>query len=98
SSVGYNDVEGMFLLWRKRPFQEGTKAPISRISATNLMGELQRFFRWLHRSPAYTWRKPEDFDDIDLTVDTLAQDHTRMARGVSVFTLDELVLLNRYAT
>src|SRR5262249_30652610 len=84
--------------WRKRPLKKGTKAPISRKSAINLIGELQRFFKWLHRSPDHHWRKPEDFDEMDLRVDTLEQDHAKLSRRVSVFTLDELVLLNQYAT
>ena len=88
----------MFLLWRKRPLKKGAQTPISRKSATNLMGEMQRFFRWLHRSPGHSWRKPEDFDDIDMTVDTLPQDHSKLGRQVSVFKLDELALLNEYAT
>lgn len=98
SAVGYNEVEAMFLLWRKRPFKKGTQTPISRMSASNLIGEMQRFFRWLHRSPGHSWRKPEDFDDIEMAVDTIPQDHAKFGRQVKVFTLDELVLLNQYAT
>jgi hypothetical protein len=98
SSLGYNEVEAMFRLWRKRPLKKGTKKPISRKSAINLIGELQRFLRWLHRSPVHHWRKPADFDDIDLRVETLQQDHANLGRRVNVFTLDELVLLNKYAS
>jgi hypothetical protein len=98
SSVGYSEIEAMILLWRKRPFKKGTQSPIIRMSASNLIGELHRFFRCLHRSPNHSWRKPEDFDDIEVAVDTIPQDDAHFGRRVSVFTLDELVLLNQHAT
>jgi hypothetical protein len=95
SSIGYNEVEAMFYCGESGRSKRNPSAA-RRKSALNLMGELQRFLRWLHRSPTHAWRKPDDFDDIDMAVDHLPQDHAKLSRRVSVFTLDELVLLNQY--
>src|SRR5690606_8403781 len=64
----------------------------------NYIGELKRFFKWLHRSTKHAWRKPEDFEGIDTTVDTDAADTRRRLVQARVFSLDELALLNQYAT
>lgn len=98
SCLDYDAVEQMFRYWRQRPVRQGTERPISKKSAENYLSELRRFLRWLHRSRAYNWRKPDDFDEIETTVDDdpLVQ-QMRLAQ-VATFSLDELVLLSRYAT
>jgi hypothetical protein len=98
SQVDYEQVERMLRYWRQRPRRKGSDKQISVKSATNYIGELRRFFTWLHRSSRYTWKKPAEVDGIDATV---ARDHAREQERLiqaPVFTLDELVLLNRYAT
>ena len=77
SKVGFEAIEQMICYWRRRPPKKGTTKAISRLSAESIIGELKRFFKWLHRSSAYAWRKPEDFDGIDTTVDTNASDTRR---------------------
>lgn len=52
-------VEEMFRFWRQRPLKKESTKPISRKSAENYIGELKRFFRWLHKSKDFDWRKPE---------------------------------------
>jgi hypothetical protein len=37
-------------------------------SCENQIPELKRFFRWLHRSKDFAWRKPEDFHALDTRV------------------------------
>ncbi len=91
-------VERMVRYWRQRPSKKDSEDRISVKSSTNYIGELRRFFAWIHRSPRYPWRKPNDFDDIDLTVDRDHHDLQRRLTQEKIFTLNELILLNRYAT
>jgi hypothetical protein len=91
-------VEEMFRFWRQRPFKKGSPKPISRISAENYIGELKRFLRWLHKCKDFNWRKPEDFDEIKTKVDAAPGDQQRKLVQVDTFSLDELRLLNEYAT
>ena len=91
-------VEEMFRFWRQRPFKKGSTKPISRKSAENYIGELKQFFRWLHKSKEFDWRKPENFDEIKTKVDAAPSDQQRKLVQVDTFSLDELKLLNEYAT
>ena len=98
TKLDYEEVERMLRFWRQRPPQKDSEDRISVKSASNYVGELRRFFAWLHRSNRYPWRKPEDFDDIDVTVNRDHAGEQRRLAHTPVFTLDELILLNRYAT
>lgn len=91
-------VEEMFRYWRQRPFKKETTTPISKKSAENYIGELKRFFRWLHKSKEFGWRKPENFDEIKTKVDAAPTDKQKKLVQVDTFSLDELRLLNEYAT
>ncbi|MAG93376.1 MAG: hypothetical protein CMJ48_06460 [Planctomycetaceae bacterium] len=98
----FEEVETMFRYWRRRPPRrvrgDATPGPISRKSSQNYIGELKRFFKWLHRSRRFAWRKPQDFDDIDLDVPPDPIGAQKRLVQAEVFTLAELELLNRYAT
>jgi hypothetical protein len=96
--LDYEMAERMFRYWRQRPPKKDSDSPISAKSASHYIGELRRFFAWLHRSDRYSWRKPEDFDDIDVTVDRDVPGEQKRLVHTPVFTLDELILLNKYAT
>jgi len=104
--VDFDFIEEMYRFWRQRPYKKprGEKAKkkkqerISRESVRHYIGELHRFFKWLHRTKAFAWRKPDDFDDIDRSVPQDADSIKKRIRGVDTFSLEELCLLNRYAT
>jgi hypothetical protein len=91
-------VEEMFRFWRQRPFKKGSTRPISKKSAENYIGELKRFLRWLHKCKEFDWRKPENFDEIKTKVDAAPSDQQRKLVQVDTFSLDELKLVNEYAT
>lgn len=96
--LGFEAIEQMICYWRRRPHKKGTTKPISRVSAENYIGELKRFFKWLHRSTKFSWRRPEDFEGIETKVDADAAETRRRLAQASVFPLDDLVLLNQFAT
>lgn len=97
-NVDFEAVEKMILYWRRRPEKKGTKQRISKVSAENYIGEFKRFFKWLHSSTKFSWRKPDDFAGIETKVDTDANEIRKRLDQVSTFSLEELVLLNQFAT
>ena len=100
ASMDFDACEQMVGLWRRRPPVKGTDKPIARVTAENHIYELTRFFRWLHRSKRFQWRKPEDFDEIDTRVPEFPHEIQAKAttEQVETFTLEELCILNEYAT
>ncbi|MHB8956573.1 MAG: hypothetical protein ACYC4U_26620 [Pirellulaceae bacterium] len=96
----FDACDQMFGLWRRRPPVKGTTKPIAVVTAQNHIYELKCFFRWLHRSQRFDWRKPEDFDDIDTRVPELPHEIQAKAttEQVKTFTLAELSILNEYST
>jgi hypothetical protein len=102
SIATYGDIQGMIDMWRNRPMVKNSDPPkpISKKTAEHHIGELIRFFRWLSRSDHFDWKKPADFDELETHVRQTAQE--RQARftptQVKRYTLDELKLLNAYAT
>ena len=67
-------------------------------SASNYLGTLIRFFKWLHNSSSFAWSKPFAFSDVNTRVQTLAGDHAnRRLEQVETFSLQELQLLMRFA-
>ncbi len=67
-------------------------------TASNLIGELSRFFNWLHRSPEWDWRKPLDYDEISHRPIELESDLEVEAREIPTYTVDQLRILYRHAT
>ncbi|MHB0959271.1 MAG: hypothetical protein ACYC0X_23630 [Pirellulaceae bacterium] len=100
SSVDFDVCEAMVRLWRNRPMAKGRNKPISAKTAENHIKQLKAFFRWLHRSQLFSWRKPEDLDEIDTRVPKTAVELQAVAdtEQVETFTREELCILNEYAT
>ena len=90
-------IETLIQYWRGRPFKRGTKQRVARKSSENYSSALRGFFRWLPTVKEYGWRKPEGFTDIRTRVAVLPGEQLLQITPDRVFTLDELVLLYRYA-
>ncbi|WP_459556861.1 hypothetical protein [Lacunimicrobium album] len=102
SQLNSDAIESMFRYWRQNPTRKkksGAAVRISRASIRNYVAELKRFFNWLDRRKDFDWSKPKDFDHLDRFVKTveIAEIKQRI-RQVETFQLEELCLLNRYAT
>lgn len=102
AEIDYDYIEKMYRFWRQRPMKRTRKGQkeqrMSASSVRHYVGELHRFFKWLHRSKDFAWRKPEDIDDIDRSTRLDTETVKQRIRKVDTFQLDELRLLNRYAT
>ncbi len=96
--LDHEQLEGMIRYWRQRPPRKGTTQPIAKQSAEHQIAAIRSFVRWLSRSTKYPWRKPDSFDEIRSRVGSRVDDVRRQVTPEDIFTLDELVLLNRYAT
>ena len=99
--IDYEYIEGMYRFWRRRPLKNtrgGQQERISRVSVRHYIGELHRFFKWVHRTRHFSWKKPEDFEEIDRSVPPDTDSVKRSIRSVDTFRLEELQLLNRYST
>lgn len=84
--------------WRRRPCKTGTSEPMTAKSASNFIGTLVRFLKWLDQSSKFDWSKPFALSDMDTRVRRLPSDHDRKGlEQVDTFNLDELRLLMRYA-
>jgi len=60
SALDFDACDAMIRLWRNRPMVKGRNEPISAKTGENHIKQLKAFFRWLHRSQLFSWRKPED--------------------------------------
>ncbi|MCA9228783.1 MAG: hypothetical protein KDA47_24370, partial [Planctomycetales bacterium] len=98
ASLNPEAVEQMLRYWRQRPFRQGTQRRVSQKSASHYIAALRNFFKWLHRTPEYDWRKPEDFYELKTQVITLESEQRTQVNADQVFTRDELALLFRYGT
>jgi hypothetical protein len=96
-TLDYRGCDELFGVLRRRPVSKRSGKPMARKSCTNLIGELGRFFLWLHTSPAWSWRRPEDFDLIRRTPRELDEDVEREAAPVPTWTVEQLAVLNEYA-
>jgi len=98
AALDYHGCDEIFGIFRRRPMSKRYKKPMARKSCTNYIGELGRFFRWLHLSNQFRWRKPEDFELIDRRPIELDEDVEKEAADVPTWTIEQLKKLNEYAT
>jgi hypothetical protein len=84
--------------WRKRPKNDKTGEPLSKKTCQNHLGEIKRFFTWLHLTDQFGWRRSADHDDLDLRVDSLPSDRPSLDQiSIPTFSIDELVRLYKFA-
>lgn len=94
----HDTLDAMLRYWRKRPNRKGSEQPVAVKTAEHQIASLKFFVRWLSRSDKYDWKKPESFDEIRTRVNAPSINVRPQVTPDDIFTLDELILLNRYAT
>ncbi len=96
--LDHQGTDELFGVFRRRPASKRYGTPMAKKSCTNYIGELGRFFRWLHLTSQFDWRKPEDFELIRRTPREFDDDTEKEAQDVPVWTIGQLAVLNQYAT
>ena len=98
--LDHTACEDMLRYWRLRPMVKGKDKAVAPKTAQHHIKQLKRFFNWLHRSQDFNWRRPEDFDLIATKVEVPVHERARRnsPRQVATFDVDQLRLLNEYAT
>lgn len=103
STLDQDGCQELLDFWRMRPLTTDKRIspsrPMKRKTCENNISELTRFFRWLHRSKQFNWRKPEDFDELQTNVKDIQEERTQITHTrVAVYLPEELAILNKYAT
>jgi hypothetical protein len=98
AALDYSGVDKVFGYFRKRPTTKRSENPMTSKSCRHYIGELDRFFRWLHLSAAYPWRKPEDYELIRKKPDELEEDIEAATQEIPIYSVEQLAILNEYAT
>jgi DNA-binding CsgD family transcriptional regulator len=104
STLDLDGCQRLLDFWRMRPLTTDKRIdpprPMAKETCENFVAELMRFFRWLHRSKKFDWRKPEDFDDLKTTVKDFSEERTEVSHFTErkAYLPTELAMLNKYAT
>lgn len=90
-----------FDFWRDRPenLKSAKRLPLNKKTCKNYLGELGRFFEWLHLSNQFAWRKPADFGSLERHIRSLPSDRrSKHIIEIDTFSVDELKILLIHAT
>jgi len=104
SALDFDKCQELIDVWRNRPLTNDERIkparPLASRTCENLISEWNRFFRWLHTSKNFEWRKPEDFDELVTKVKDISDERTCITHEtqVRVYTPSELAILYKYAT
>lgn len=89
-------IEAVVETLRLRPVGK-RKKQISAKYAENLIKQFRAFVRWLHRTPRWNWKRPDDYEVVPVRISRAATDRRPTAMTVQVYQLKELVTLWQYA-
>src|SRR5262249_11165653 len=83
--------EEMIAFWRNRPpvkarDGKGGGGQMAYNTARNQIIQLRHFFKWLHRHPGYSWKRPDGYEDIRATPLVTAADKSTKLRTLHVET------------
>jgi hypothetical protein len=94
----FNRCQGLLNYWRERPESKRTKAPMARKTCQNHIGEIIRFFGWLHLTTDFGWRKTFDIGDLSSDVIKLRSDRKSIRKmEINTFSVEELGILYKHA-
>lgn len=104
SEFGYDAIEAIGTYWMSRPPSQAPGAngkPIAVNTVNNRLKTTRRFIRWLHRSDAWNWRAPDEWEEavrFNLRRVQTEEELLQSAEGPDVWHIDELQVLYKVAT
>lgn len=83
SHVDEDDCRVHLDYWRNRPPQTADMRinpprPLAVKTCQNIIADIKRILKWLHKSQEYSWRKPDDFDELKTISPLKKQDFRRV--------------------
>lgn len=101
AELDFRKCQEEFAYWCDRP-EDRRKGKdgnyLTRKTCQNYVGELGRFFDWLHLSTQLGWRKPEDYGSLNRNVRKLKTDRRSLQdMEIKTFSLEDLKVLYRNA-
>lgn len=98
SALDFDGCQKLFDYWRNRPLSR-KKKPMSVAYCKHHISELIRFFKWASKSKQFSWRKPEDFEELNHKVRKISSEKTDISFvRVPTHTIEELVTIYRHAS
>jgi hypothetical protein len=98
SKLNFEACQGIYDYWRNRPLNSRNQQPLSLKHCSSHLGELDRFFKWLHTTSEFSWRRPGDFELIERRVKRLDSDRRSIhAIELKTFQVEHLALLYKNA-
>jgi DNA invertase Pin-like site-specific DNA recombinase len=94
----FEQLDALFGVLRHRPLTHRYKRPMRKKTASNLIGELDQFFRWLDRAAKWEWKLPSDHHKISHKPLDLESDGDHDVSEIPVYTVGQLTTLYEYAT
>lgn len=96
--LDFSRCQEIYDFWRNRPINLKTNEPLSAKHCSSHIGELNRFFKWLHTTPAFGWRRVGDFEFIERTIKRLPSDRPSIQDiEIKVFSVEHLKLIYKHA-
>ncbi len=100
----YDAVQRVGDYWRSRPAARRHGANGKKIAVRTVINRLKatrRFIKWLHRTDAWKWKKPDEFEEaLKASEKKLRTEDETLAgqAGPETWTVEELTTLYKYAT
>lgn len=98
AELDFERCQSLIDFWRNRPNDLRKKTPLTKKTCSNYIGEMKRFFSWLHLTTDFGWRRPADFDLLNRQIRRLPGD-TKSLNDMEVptYSVAELASLFKHA-
>lgn len=98
ATLGLDACQILIMYWRQRPHCKNGKGQYTEKRSREQLGELDRFFTWLHLSEQFRWREPEDLHRVERTIYKDTQQRKSIVDAkMPIFSLKDLATLVRHA-
>lgn len=100
AQLDFERCQSLVSYWRERPndLRKSPPEPLTKKTCSNYIGELLRFFAWLHLTPQFGWRRPGDFDLLNRHIRKLPGDKQSLNdMEVVTYSVTELASIFKHA-